>query len=230
MIQGNHDVRTVILQFYFTTKMVIIVSLYMNLELMMFNMKLRALLLTSVLALTACSGQNNQQNQTNDNPAATLAPDAASNPMQANTVTLKSSDGKISINTSGDFADKMQDAELLPEGVEKNKVVLLQQDKVTGTTLYVVHVGATKKPADYFAKLKSAIEADKSLINVNISAASANRMSYQFSQTDADGNPTLNEQCVVVMHGEPIYNVCANNPESNQKELTAALTYINTEN
>ena len=50
--------------------MVIIVPLYVNLELMMFNMKLRALLLTSVLALTACSGQNNRQNQTNDNPAA----------------------------------------------------------------------------------------------------------------------------------------------------------------
>lgn len=209
-------------------KIVIIHSLIFYWEfIVMFRTQLRILVTISTVALAACSGQPAQNANTNTNPQA-VSQESSNNPTTMGNVDLKTKDGRVIIQTSGQFVDTMQNADMLPEGVDKNKIVLSQQDQITGINFYAIHVGSTKNPTDYFNKLKSAIEADKSLHNVNVGVASANRMDYQFSQIDADKNITLNEQCIVLMDGEQIYNVCASSPDSNQKELTAALAYVST--
>lgn len=186
-------------------------------------------LVLAVLTLNACTGgtpQGGNNNVAASAAAAASAPQAASTPIKQEVVTLKSRDGKIAIDTFGQFADKMGDAELMPADVPADKIQMLQQDNTTGAVLTVVHAGKTQAAPEYFAKVKSALEADKSLSNLQIGDISANTMAYHFSQADADGNVLLNERCLIMLQDDDLYNICASHPEMGQDELEAALKYV----
>lgn len=191
------------------------------------NSKFLALILTSAVALSACSGQPANQNAA---ASATTAASSAAPTNDQGRVTLTSSDGKVTIETAGQFTDKMGDADLMPQDVPADKVKLLQKDGVTETVLMVVNTGSTKTPSDYFAKVKAALEADKTLSNLQFGDIAANSMEYGFSQADEQGNVTLNERCKIWVQGEQIYSICATNTDSNQEVLAAALRGIKTIN
>lgn len=190
------------------------------------NPKFLALILSSAVALTACNGGTADKKTAAPSSEPAAASVAAH---EQDKVKLLSSDGKISIETSGQFADKLGDEAALPEGVAKEKITLLQKDSVTGTTLTVIDTGTSANPAEYFQKVKAALETDKSLNNLVLGDIAANSMTYGFSQADEQGNILLNERCKIMLHGkDKLYTICASNTEGNQDELAAALKYITT--
>lgn len=196
------------------------------------NKTVLAGLFATVLALNACTGgtpQGGSADNQNKSASATTNQAAASTPANdTDRIKLKSSDGKISIDSSGQFVDKMGDAALMPEGVPADKVKLLQQETVTGTVFTVVEAGKIKpeEVSAYFDKVKAALEADKSLSNLVIGDISANTMAYHFSQADENNQILLNERCIIMLHGESLYNTCASNPDMNQDELAEAVKYV----
>ena len=154
--------------------------------------------------------------------AASAITDAAAS---ANAVqTLTSSDSKISISIQGSqFADAMQNKDLLPDGLAATDLTLLQHDPASEITVYVANLGKPQSPAaDYFNKLKTALEQDKSLSNVEAGVATENRMSYRFSQKDKEDN-TLNENCLAVYEADNIYNICANSYSASSEQLNEVL-------
>lgn len=194
------------------------------------NKTVLAGLFATILALNACTGgtpQGGSADKANQS-ASSAASQAAAPNSEADRVKLKSSDGKISIDSSGQFVDKMGDAALMPEGVPADKVKLLQQETVTGTLFTVVEAG-TIKPEEvsaYFDKVKASLEADKSLSDLVIGDISANTMAYYFSQADENNQILLNERCIIMLHGDTLYNTCASNPDMNQDELAEAVKYV----
>lgn len=174
----------------------------------------------SVLTMAACD------NSSNTSSSAPVSAAQATTHHAPTVHELKSSDGKVIVQTTQTFVDKMTDAQWLPEGIEKDKVVLLQRNEDSEITLYAVHAGETQQAADYFAKVKTAIEQDKTLQNANVGEASANMMSYAFSQVDAQGNVTLNEQCHLMVENKQIYTICANGADSSQADLAAILQNV----
>ena len=186
------------------------------------NKLLLTLTAVTAIGLAACEQKGTTSVAASTSSAASAITDAAAS---ANAVqTLTSSDSKISISIQGSqFADAMQNKDLLPDGLAVADLTLLQHDPASEITVYVANLGKPQSPAaDYFNKLKTALEQDKSLSNVEAGVATENRMSYRFSQKDKEDN-TLNENCLAVYEADNIYNICANSYSASSEQLNEVL-------
>ncbi len=186
------------------------------------NKLLLTLTAVAAIGLAACEQKGTTSVAASTSSAASAITDAAAS---ANAVqTLTSSDSKISISIQGSqFADAMQNKDLLPDGLAVADLTLLQHDPASEITVYVANLGKPKSPAaDYFNKLKTALEKDSSLTNVEAGVATENRMSYRFSQKDKEDN-TLNENCLAVYETDNIYNICANSYTASSEQLNEVL-------
>lgn len=186
------------------------------------NKLLLTLTAVAAIGLAACEQKGTTSVAASTSSAASAITDAAAS---ANAVqTLTSSDSKISISIQGSqFADAMQNKDLLPDGLAVADLTLLQHDPASEITVYVANLGKPKSPAaDYFNKLKTALEKDSSLTNVQAGVATENRMSYRFSQKDKEDN-TLNENCLAVYETDNIYNICANSYTASSEQLNEVL-------
>ncbi len=186
------------------------------------NKLLLTLTAVTAIGLAACEQKGTTSVAASTSSAASAITDAAAS---ANAVqTLTSSDSKISISIQGSqFADAMQNKDLLPDGLAATDLTLLQHDPASEITVYVANLGKPQSPAaDYFNKLKTALEQDKSLSNVEAGVATENRMSYRFSQKDKEDN-TLNENCLAVYEADNIYNICANSYSASSEQLNEVL-------
>lgn len=175
------------------------------------TVKLTTLITAAALALAACS----QQAETS------VAPDSAAPAASTETAvqSLTSSDGAVTINTAGNFADQSGNAELMPEGFSAEEITLLQRDEQSGITLYAAALGSPKTPsAEYFAKLKTELEKAENLSNLKIGAATENRMDYSFTQ-DND----FQEDCIALHTAERLYTICANGSGVPANQLAAVL-------
>ena len=192
------------------------------------NKKMTALLCASVLALAACEGGVGKADESTPAASAASAAQAASaEAFAAVNAELKSRDGKLTIKTTGIFTDKSGDETIQPEGVNNESLQLLQHNENENITVYAADLGKAKhKPADYFAKLKKALESNNSLKELVIGEASDKRMDYHFNQTDKDGVLTLSESCAVLAEGEKLYSVCAFSPEQSAENLAEMLQDI----
>ena len=175
------------------------------------NIRFAALLSAALLALAACETKvSNPQAEAAASSAApaaetaSVATEAAAPPAEAAPQTLTSRDNAVSVSVSGNFQDQSGNAALLPEGANAEEVTLLQRDDDADITLSVTDLGKPAKPAkDYYAGLKSALEAD-GLADLKVGAATENRMDYSFSYPDGGG-----ENCIAIYHPENLYTVCA---------------------
>ena len=186
------------------------------------NKLLLTLTAVAAIGLAACEQKGTTSVAASTSSAASAITDAAAS---ANAVqTLTSSDSKISLSIQGSqFADAMQNKDLLPDGLTATDLTLLQHDPASEITVYVANLGKPKSPAaDYFNKLKTALEQDKSLSNVEAGVATENRMSDRFSQKDKEDN-TLNENCLAVYEADNIYNICANSYSASSEQLNEVL-------
>ena len=186
------------------------------------NKLLLTLTAVTAIGLAACEQKGTTSVAASTSSAASAITDAAAS---ANAVqTLTSSDSKISLSIQGSqFADAMQNKDLLPDGLTATDLTLLQHDPASEITVYVANLGKPQSPAaDYFNKLKTALEQDKSLSNVEAGVATENRMSYRFSQKDKEDN-TLNENCLAVYEADNIYNICANSYSASSEQLNEVL-------
>ena len=186
------------------------------------NKLLLTLTAVASIGLAACEQKGTTSVAASTSSAASAITDAAAS---ANAVqTLTSSDSKISLSIQGSqFADAMQNKDLLPDGLAATDLTLLQHDPASEITVYVANLGKPQSPAaDYFNKLKTALEQDKSLSNVEAGVATENRMSYRFSQKDKEDN-TLNENCLAVYEADNIYNICANSYSASSEQLNEVL-------
>lgn len=178
-----------------------------------------ALAAAAVLGLAAC-GEKAETSV----PAGEAQASAASAPAPA-VQTLTGSDGKISIVIQGSNFEDASGGEL-PEGVSAGELTLLQRDNARDITLYVANLGTPKTDAKtYFANLKAALDADKSLGEVQTGAATDTRMNYRFAQSGAD-NALLRENCIAI-YETGLYNVCASSSTASQEELAGVLTEVN---
>ena len=186
------------------------------------NKLLLTLTAVAAIGLAACEQKGTTSVAASTSSAASAITDAAAS---ANAVqTLTSSDSKISLSIQGSqFADAMQNKDLLPDGLAATDLTLLQHDPASEITVYVANLGKPQSPAaDYFNKLKTALGQDKSLSNVEAGVATENRMSYRFSQKDKEDN-TLNENCLAVYEADNIYNICANSYSASSEQLNEVL-------
>lgn len=188
------------------------------------NKKILALMLSGALVLTACDGKPSNASSANATSQTAETTPVETAPIVP--VELKSANGKISVTTKGTFTDKSQDPTALPDGMKAEQLLLLQTDELNDVTIYAVDLGKAKVAKDYFAKLKSALETDKTLTNLTVGEAKDGRMSYAFSQADADGNAVFNEACVAILDKEQVYSVCANSADVAPDELSAALSDV----
>lgn len=181
-------------------------------------MKLLPFVLTAaVLSLGACKQQTE-----------TSVPAGASAEAPAQPQKLTSSDNKITVNLqNGGFTDARNNAAVQPEGVTPEELTLLQRDEARNITLYAANLGKAKTAdaAEYFAKLKSTLETDKNFDNVQVGAATENRMNYRFTQNNPDSD-LLSENCIAIFEAGNIYNVCASSDTATQDELAAVLTEV----
>ncbi len=178
----------------------------------------------ATLGLSACDQKGTSSVSTSNSSAASAVTEAAAD---ANAVqNLSSRDGKISLSIpGGQFADASSKAEYQPAGADAKDLILLQHDDAADITLYAVDLGKPKSTPDaYFNNLKAAIEADKTLADVKVSAASNGRLNYRFSQKENDN--TLTESCTAIADANHIYNVCTNSYTAAPERLDATLSNI----
>lgn len=188
-------------------------------------MKLKALTLitVAVLSLSACK----QQAETS--VASENAASATQTPQATDTIqTLDSSDNKIRLLIQGgQFADISDNEAALPDGVSKDELTLLQHDTASDITLYITNLGAVKNNGKtYFNDLKEALNKAEEISNVQVGAATENRMNYRFSQAAKDGGE-LRENCIAIIENNNLFNVCANSPSATQEQLAGVLKDIN---
>lgn len=182
-----------------------------------------AALLCATIAVAACDSGKPQTAASApvsaSAAASSPAPAAASAPAMS---TLSSQDGKVVIQATGQFVDKMGDAAFLPADAQAADVLLLQYDESRNLTVSAVAAGQAKNTAaDLFGSLKKALESDKSLQGVNVAAPENNRLSYSYTHA---GELGANESCVVaVAEDKSIINVCASSTDLSQDELKAVL-------
>ncbi|MFV2029391.1 cytochrome C [Neisseria sp. S1] len=189
-------------------------------------MKLKALTLitVAVLGLSACK-QQAETSVTSENAASTTqTPQQAANTVQ----TLDSSDNRIRIVIQGgQFTDISNDESARPDGVGKEELTLLQRDTTSDITIYVTNLGAVKNNGKtYFNNLKEALNKAEGISNVQVGAATENRMNYRFSQATEDGGE-LRENCIAIIESNNLFNVCANSQSATQEQLAGVLKDVN---
>lgn len=178
--------------------------------------------LFGLVVLSAC-GKDDSSVSADELKAASTVSAAASGTAAAQK-TLKSRDGSLSIDTAGNFQEAADAANTIAD-IPKDKLILLQRDNERDITLYAAALGTLKaKPDAYFAKLKSQLEADKTLKDLKVEPAADNRMAYQFSQNNDDGK--LKERCVAIAQNDKLYSVCADSERADFEALGAALGNI----
>ena len=178
----------------------------------------------ATLGLSACDNKGTSSVSTSNSSAASAVTAAAADANAAQN--LSSRDGKISLSIpGGQFADASSKAEYQPAGTDAKDLILLQRDDAADITLYAVDLGKPKSTPDaYFNKLKAAIEADKTLADVQVSAADNGSLNYRFSQKENDN--TLTESCAALADANRIYNICANSYTAAPERLDAMLSNI----
>ena len=193
------------------------------------SLKTHLLLIAAAVSLAACG--ENPTSPAASTPAAasapTNAPAAASETTAASTpeaaaITLASKDNKVQFtlqNTNGLFQDKLDEANLLPEGVPAEQVTLLQRNDDADLTLSVVQAGKTDKAADkLFAELKKEIEGDQSVKDVQVDEASADSVAYRYTQANEDS--ATNESCIAHLSADKeLAVVCATSGQMSANEL-----------
>lgn len=166
------------------------------------------------LVLAACNNQT---------PSDAAASSPAVEPAKT---ALSSADGQISIQVDGVFADKISDAQFLPEGEKAENILLLQYDEAQDLTLLAVKSGMlASDEAAFFADLKHNIDNDKTLSNINVQTPSEHRMAYGFTSQAQDSH----EYCIAaVASDKQIYTVCAMSTQLADAELSAVLSDVKT--
>lgn len=190
------------------------------------------LALSTALVLAACDGKPSTSTAASQTAETASSVSTASNvvtpaasAVAPSGVTLSSKDGKITINTSGTFTDKSNDATFLPIDAKADDVLLLQYDESRNLTVYAVQAGQVKKSAEnFFANLKKTIETDKNITNVRVSEVANNQISYDYSTA---GEPVSHESCVVAVGTDKgITTVCAVSSDLSVDEVKAVLADV----
>lgn len=178
------------------------------------NAKLTAFTAAIILLSSACS----QQAETSVAPANTAPGEQNTSVVQD----LHSRDGMLTVRTVGSFTDQSSNQELLPDGLAAEDLMLLQQDKQSGITLYAAALGTPKQEAQaYFANLKTDLENLSDISELKIGAATQNRMDYSLRYGE-----DFNETCIAIHTSEQLYNICANGQGIPAAQLTAVLTDV----
>lgn len=185
------------------------------------NINVLTLTLIATLGLAACDSQ--PQTSVAPNSTASEATSSASaatpNTPAAETQVLNSRDDAVSISVKGQFQDQSSNADLLPEGSKADDISLLQQDAVSGITIYVENLGKPSKPAkDYYALLKQQLEKATGLSELKVGIATENRMDYSFTQENG-----FKENCIAIYSPNNLYNVCANSQTASNADLAEVL-------
>lgn len=179
----------------------------------------------SLSLLAAC--EQKTTSSVSDAPAATSAASAATSaPTEtvASTQALTSQNGKLTINVTGQFADKLSEAGQLISDIPTEQLLLLQKDEATGTLLYAADLGKAKTDAAaYLKNLSDAIKADANLKNVEVGAIDGNKLTYHFSEGEADSE--MNQACVAI-HQDSIYSVCAISSSASTSQLAQLLSNV----
>lgn len=177
------------------------------------------LLIVAILGLAACGEQSTNE----------VAPASSVSQINATDVApqahkLKSQDGKVNVAISGVFVDKLNDSTMLPENIQAEDLLFLQQNSDNETIIYAAKYGKVTDSKAYFSQLEKAIRSDKSLSNVNFETKENERVAYHFSHADSKDTAPLNESCIVEVASEQTYVVCAN---STNEDLSALDAIVN---
>lgn len=169
--------------------------------------------------LAACSGQQETSVQLSASEAAASTP-------AAQTQTLESRDGKLSIAVDNSrFEDRTAEAAQWLGETEQGELVLLQRDEQRGITLAAYRLGAPKTDAAaYFQKLTDTLKTQDNIQDVTVGAATANRMNYRLSHGSDD--IILQEHCVALYTPEQLYSVCASSDMATTAQLAIVLNNI----
>ena len=187
------------------------------------NRLLRSIITTSLLfSLAACGQQSETSVAPTPDSAASLISASSANSKNAVQV-LESNDKKIRITVpNGQFSSAGAQADLHPSSVSDEDLTLLQHDPAQDITLYTARLGKPKSDAaTYFKNLKTALTNTEGLSDVDVGAATENRMNYRFVQT-ADENP-LRENCIAIYEAKTLYSVCANSSVASTEALMVVL-------
>lgn len=186
-------------------------------------MKPYALALAAAVLCSAACSQKAETSVPAESGQASAVSDAG-----GSVQTLTGSDGKISIVIPGNRFEDASGGDL-PEGLSAGELTLLQRDNNRDITLYIANLGTPKTDAEtYFDNLKTVLDADQSLSDVQTGAATDTRMNYRFVQNGADGT-ALRENCIAI-YETGLYNVCASSRTAAQEELAEVLREVNLAN
>ena len=178
----------------------------------------------SLVILTAC--EQKTQSSVGKIPAASAPVTAsASTPaVQATAQKLTSNNGKISIETTGQFTDQLAQANELISDIPSEQLTLLQNDAANDVLIYAADLGAAKSDAPtYLNQLSDAIKADAKLQQANVSSINGNQLAYQFSEVVGDN--TINQACQAI-HAQNIYTVCAISSTRSSADLASTIEKI----
>ena len=179
---------------------------------------LRSIITASLLfGLAACD----QQVETSVPPASDTTASSAN--LESAVQILESNDKKIRITVSnGQFSSAGAQVDLHPSRVSDEDLTLLQHDANQDITLYTARLGKPKSDAaTYFKNLKTALKNTEGLSDVDVGAATGNRMNYRFIQTTDENS--LRENCIAIYEAENLYNVCANSSVASPEALMVVL-------
>ena len=155
---------------------------------------LRSIITASLLfGLAACD----QQVETSVPPASDTTASSAN--LESAVQILESNDKKIRITVSnGQFSSAGAQVDLHPSSVSDEDLTLLQHDANQDITLYTARLGKPKSDAaTYFKNLKTALKNTEGLSDVDVGAATGNRMNYRFIQTTDENS--LRENCIAIL-------------------------------
>ncbi|UOO92078.1 hypothetical protein [Vitreoscilla stercoraria] len=176
----------------------------------------------SLVMLAACNQQT--QSSVGDIPAATPTASATAPTATAAVQKLTSANGKLSLETTGQFTDQLAQANQLISDIPTEQLLLLQNDTSNDVLIYAADLGAAKADANtYLAKLSDSVKADAKLQQVVVGSVQNNKLAYQFSETV--GENTINQACQAV-HQQNIYSVCAISTTQNPEALASAIQNI----
>lgn len=177
------------------------------------------LIMSAALTLTACQ---DKVASSVDDGSIENASEVETQPAQA----LVSSDGRIEINTKGDFVDVLAQTEAILKDLPKENVTLLQQDEAQDILIYSANLGKVKEDANaYLSKLSETLKSDTNLNNAQISDIADNRLVYSFSQ--GSNEELLNESCVNAIVSDDILLTCALSSTESTANLANHLEAIN---
>lgn len=176
----------------------------------------------SLVMLAACEQQT--QSSVGEIPTTTPTASATVTAPTTSAQKLTSTNGKLSIETTGQFTDQLAQANQLISDIPTEQLLLLQNDAANDVLIYAADLGAAKADANtYLAKLSDSIKADAKLQQVTVGSVQNNQLAYQFSETV--GENTINQACQAV-HQQNIYSVCAISTTQNPEALASAIQNI----